>query len=153
MFGLSRHNGEGTNVLNLRDEMDRLFGSWFREFPLASRLTETMPVVPSLDVTETDNEVRITAELPGMKATDVDVTVDDHTLVLKGEKKSEHEEKTETMHRVERSYGSFRRVVTLPAEVDNEKVNAAFKDGVLTITLPKTKEAKAHSKKVKIHSA
>jgi HSP20 family protein len=106
---------------------------------------------PSVDVSETPKEVIVKAELPGMDPKDIDVSVRGDILTLSGERKQETEEKGENFHRVERSYGSFSRSVKLPAEVDSGKVDATYKDGVLRITMPKTKEAA--TKKIQVKAA
>lgn len=92
---------------------------------------------PRLDVVETEKTVEVKAELPGLDKKDVEVTLDRGLLVIKGEKKEEKEEKGKYYHRVERHQGTFCRTVRLPAEVREEKIEASFKDGVLTVTLPK----------------
>jgi HSP20 family protein len=106
---------------------------------------ETMVVadwVPTVDVSETDGEYQIKAEIPDVKKEDVKVTVEDGVLTIQGERKQEKEEKGKKYHRVERSYGSFIRSFTLPDLVDEEKVKAEFKDGVLNLRLPKSEKAK-----------
>lgn len=96
--------------------------------------------VPCVDVIEEDDEVRVEAEIPGVSPEDISVTLAEHSLVIRGEKKPE---KTggRNYHRSERSYGAFRRVVPIPAEVDRERVDAAFRNGVLTVIIPKSHEA------------
>ena len=96
---------------------------------------------PSVDVSETQKNVIVKAELPGMDAKDVDLSIEKGTLVIRGEKKQESEEKDENYHRVERSYGSFHRSIPLPCKCDPDKVKAKYKNGVLTVTLPKDKDA------------
>jgi HSP20 family protein len=102
--------------------------------------------VPKVDVAETEDSVHVTAELPGMKEDDIDVTLSDGNLVIRGEKKAEKEDKQKNYYRVERSYGSFQRSIPLPAEVDDQKVDASFKDGVLNIILPKVAPSKSGKK-------
>jgi HSP20 family protein len=97
---------------------------------------------PSMDVKETDGEVVVSAELPGLNSEDVDLYVEAGRLVLRGEKRRECEDKDENCHRLERSYGSFYRAVDLPAPVDQAKAKASFKNGVLTVRLPKDEKAK-----------
>jgi HSP20 family protein len=109
----------------------------------------TGDLVPRLDVSETEREIKVTAELPGMDEKDVNVTLEGDVLTLKGEKKAEAEEKGKNFHRVERTYGSFQRVITLPAEVDATKVTAGFKKGVLTVTLAKSPAAQTRKIEVK----
>jgi HSP20 family protein len=114
---------------------------------------ETMVVadwVPSVDVSETEGEYQIKAEIPDVKKEDVKVTVEDGVLTIQGERKQEKEEKGKKYHRVECSYGSFVRSFTLPDLVDEGKVKAEFKDGVLNLKLPKSEKAKPKSIEVKI---
>ena len=106
-------------------------------------------LVPRLDVSETEREVKVTAELPGMDEKDVTVTLEGDVLTLRGEKKADAEEKGKNFHRVERTYGSFQRVVTLPVEVDATKVAAGFKKGVLTVTLAKSPAAQTRKIEIK----
>ncbi len=96
--------------------------------------------LPRLDITETDKTVEVKAELPGLESKDIDITLDRDLLVIKGEKKLEEEKKDRYYHRVERRYGAFCRSVRLPAVVKDEKIDATFKNGILTIVLPKVKE-------------
>ncbi len=105
--------------------------------------------LPSVDVFEDKESLKIVAELPGLKPEDVKITLENNTLTLRGEKKQVAEEKTERVHRYERSYGSFERSFALPNTVDVEKVEAAFENGVLTITLPKAEKAKPREIAVK----
>lgn len=104
---------------------------------------------PSLDVSETDNEIEVRADLPGMKPEEIDIQVSGATLTIRGERKEEHEEKGKTYHRVERRVGEFSRSVTLPCDVQENKVDAQYADGVLTVKLPKSPEARTHKVKVK----
>ena len=106
--------------------------------------------IPAVDVVENPNELVIAADLPGVKKEDVDVQIEDGTLTLTGTRKFENSESKEGYHRLERSYGSFRRAFTLPESVDPEKVAAAFADGVLKITLPKKEIARPRSIKVEV---
>ena len=103
---------------------------------------------PAVDVAEDDSEYLITADLPDVKKKDIKVTAEDGRLTISGERKREKEEKKKTWHRLERSYGSYTRSFRLPDEVDAAKIDAAFKDGVLTVHLPKSPE-KAKQKKEK----
>ena len=105
---------------------------------------------PLTDITEDDKEFLVKVELPEMKKEDVKVTVENGTLRISGERKAEKEEKTKKFHRIERSYGSFERAFTLPAGADGAKVNADYKDGVLSVHLPKTADAKPKAIDVKL---
>jgi len=106
---------------------------------------------PKVDVAETETEVKVTAELPGMEEKDIDISVDGDMLTIKGEKKTEKEEKKEESYRLERSYGSFRRDILLPSKVQIDKVKATFAKGVLTVMLPKSAEA-AKRHKIKLEA-
>ncbi len=133
---------------SLRHEMDRLFDQFFEpgwgEFPAA--LGDWMP---SLDLTETKDALVVKVEVPGMDPKDIHVSFQENFLTIKGEKRQEKEEKDERHHRVERSYGAFARSVRLPVSVDGSKVDAKFKNGLLTVTLPKTPGAKGTTVPVK----
>lgn len=135
-----------------RGEMDRMFDRFnlapFGSFP--KLLEGNAFATPAVDATENDQAYIITAELPGMDEKDVDVTVTEDSLILKGEKRQEKEEKGKNTYVSERSYGAFQRVFAIPAGVDRSKVAADFSKGVLTITLPKTQEAQKQQKKVEI---
>ena len=124
--------------LSFRQEMDRMFDEFSRGSLLAPFEGEWGAFDPRVDVVETDQEVQVTAELPGLDAQDVDLTLSHNVLTIKGEKKHEHEEKGENYYRTERSYGSFQRSVALPQGVETDDVEAAFDKGVLTVTFPKT---------------
>ena len=149
-----------------RTEMDRLFDRFsggFFSSPSVRRLfdvgplwrDETLPdmTLPAVDVTEDDKAYTITAELAGMTEKNVDVTVTGDLVVLKGEKQQEREEKGKNRYLAERSYGSFQRSFYLPDGVARDKIAAEFKDGVLTVTLPKTAEAQAQQKKIEVKAA
>lgn len=123
----------------LQRSMDRLFDDFYNDFGFGlSRFDEDFgDFSPSLDVSESDTEFKIAAELPGMDEKDIEVSLSDNMLTISGEKKSETEEKKDNYHRTERMYGSFKRSVALPNSVDADNVEATFKNGVLNITLPK----------------
>lgn len=128
----------------LQNRLHRLF-----EEPFALPFfTDGIGWAPAIDVAESDGELIVTAELPGMKKEDVDLQLADGVLTLKGEKSEESERQEQEIHVVERSYGAFRRSFTLPCAVDETKVAAEFKDGVLRVTLPKTGEP--NGKKIEI---
>jgi HSP20 family protein len=105
---------------------------------------------PSVDVQETDTEYLVKADLPAVKKEDVKVSVEDGILSLEGERKQEQEEKGKKFHRVERSYGKFVRRLTVPTDVDQQKLTAEFKDGVLSVHLPKSPEARPRTVDVKV---
>jgi HSP20 family protein len=106
-------------------------------------------IIPSLDVAETAGSVEVRMDIPGMEAKDIDIRVNGNLLTICGERKEEHEEKGKTYHRVERRVGSFSRSVTLPCSVREDAVNAHYKNGILTVQLPKSEEAKARKINVK----
>ena len=133
----------------MRREMDRLWGSFFED-TVERRGKEESVWLPSVDVSETKNDLVVKAELPGMDPKDIDITLSDGHLMIKGQKKHEKEEKDEDYHFVERSYGSFVRAVHLPKEVKHDKINASYKNGVLKIVLPKSEEAKTKEVKIKV---
>ncbi len=108
---------------------------------------------PRIDMAETDNAIEVTAELPGIDEKDVDVVLRDDLLTIKGEKKSEREEKKKDYHLVERSFGSFARSIRLPFEADSEAVKANFAKGVLKITIAKPAEVKDRTVKIPVRSA
>ena len=126
---------------------------WDELFPFGGRLAayvgpEARAFAPALNVVETEHAFTLTAELPGMAKDDVRITIEDGVLTLAGEKKREDEQKDGSWHRVERTYGAFERALTLPKGVDGEKAEARYKDGVLTITLPKSEQAKPRTLKI-----
>ena len=125
---------------NLRDELDRLFESPWTELARTSQLLSGW--TPALDIHEDKDNFIVRAELPGMKREDIDVSLHDGALSISGERKMEKEYEEAEVYRTERFFGKFQRVVSLPAAVAADKVNAQYKDGILTITLPKTEEAK-----------
>lgn len=137
-------------------QMNRLFDEFFGEAPLAERdrgpAWAPAAFTPRVDVSETDAEVKVTAELPGMDEKDISVELQDDVLVLRGEKKSEQEEKGQNWFRREQSYGSFHRAIELPAGVDASKAKAQFKKGVLTFVAPKRPEEQARLKTVPIQA-
>ena len=134
-----RRSFPGLDARRFNTLVDEAFAGW--PFGNGSALP-TSSWLPAVDVSESKESVKIVAELPGLKPEDVKVTIENDTLTVKGEKKHEAEEKTERLHRYERSYGKFERSFTLPNTVDPEKVVAGFENGVLTITLPKAERAK-----------
>src|SRR5574340_316343 len=134
----------------LRREMDSLFDNFFRGFDLEPFENRLGTFSPRIDVTENDKEMKISAELPGMDEKDIDVSLQNDMLTIKGEKKEEKEDKGKDYYRMERSYGSFSRSIPLPIEVETDKVEAKFKKGVLSITLPKTAKAVAETKKIAV---
>jgi HSP20 family protein len=138
---------------SLRRDMERVFEDFSRDFGWGPPALAGMAMAPRVDVSETDAELKVEAELPGVEEKDVEVVLSDGRLTIKGEKKQEKEEKKKDYHLVERSYGSFARSIALPFEADPNKVKATFAKGVLTVTVPKPPEVKAKEKKIQISKA
>ena len=131
----------------LQQEIDRLFEGFTRGFAgFPSR-----DVMPSMDLSETDKEIEITAELPGLEEKDIQLNVTDNVLTIRGEKKNEREETKKDYHLVERSYGSFTRTVQLPDGVNPDSIKAVMSKGVLKVTVPKP--APAQTKKIDVKTA
>ncbi len=122
--------------LQNRDEADSMWGTW----------------VPAVNILERENEIEITAEMPGVNPKDVEVTVEEGVLSIKGERRFEEVSQNETYHRIESSYGTFERRFTVPTSVDPNKIEARFKNGIMTLVLPKREESKPRTVKVKVDS-
>jgi HSP20 family protein len=133
----------------VRREMDRLWDSFFEERP-TRRVEEVREWLPSVDIAETEKDIVVRAEIPGIDPKDIDISLANDLLTIKGEKKQEKEEKEENYHLVERSYGAFTRSVRLPGEVQNDKISASYKNGILKVTLPKSEEAKKKEIRIKV---
>jgi len=129
-----------TGMPSFRQEMERFFER-FSDMKL-DELATTGEWAPSMDVSETKEAFVVKAEVPGMDPKDIQISLQEQLVTMKGEKHQEKEEKEERYYRMERSYGSFTRTIRLPVAVDGTKVTAAFKNGLLTVTLPKTPAAK-----------
>lgn len=144
--------GASNPLLSLQREVDRLFDNFTRGFPaMPAFLDNGANLMPSIDVTETDKEIEITAELPGLEEKDVQINVADNVLTIRGEKKAEKEEKDKNYRLVERSYGSFERSLELPDGINADAIKAAIAKGVLKVTVPKP--APAQTKKIEVKSA
>jgi HSP20 family protein len=123
--------------------VSRLFEEFFNDFPFGNSFPETRDNWnPAVDILEKDGNLILRAELPGMTEKQIELKLDGNTLTLKGERKMENEDKKNSYHRVESSYGSFMRSFRLPDTVDMEKISADFKNGILTVTLPQKPEVK-----------
>jgi HSP20 family protein len=133
----------------MRRQMDRIWDSFFEWRPRV-RAEEEGEWLPALDLTETPSDIVVKAEVPGLDSKDVDISLSDRILTIKGEKKQEREQKEENYHLVERSYGSFARSIHLPADVNSEKISASYKNGVLKIVLPKSEQARKKEVKIKV---
>ncbi|MDQ5988064.1 MAG: Spore protein SP21 [Syntrophus sp. SKADARSKE-3] len=140
-------------LYSLQKEMNSIFDNFFRGFDpifLGREYDGFGNFSPSIDVKENNNDVIIKVELPGMDEKDVDVSLTQNILTVKGEKKEEKEDKNKDFYRMERRYGSFSRSIPLPTGIKSEKAEAVFKKGVLTITVPKSDEAKSKVKKIEV---
>jgi HSP20 family protein len=133
----------------MKNETDHFWDSFF-DVESRRKGEDSGGWFPSLDVSETKNEIVVKAEVPGMDPKDIDISLSDGMLSIRGERKQEKEEKEENYHLVERSYGSFARSVALPKEVKHDKISASYKDGVLKIVLPKSEEARKKEVKIKV---
>ncbi|MGN6283716.1 MAG: Hsp20/alpha crystallin family protein [Afipia sp.] len=131
----------------LQQEIDRLFDGFGRGFSA----TSASPLLPNMDVSETEKEIEITAELPGLEEKDVQLNVADNLLTIRGEKKSHREEKEKDYRLVERSYGSFQRTIELPNGVNPDSIQATISKGVLKVVVPKP--APAQTKKIAVKTA
>jgi HSP20 family protein len=147
----SENSGEPTSLLALRHEMDRLFDAFIRE-PFGALDWSWWPQgkwMPAVDIAESENDVTVRAELPGMDPKDLDVHLVGNQLTLAGEKKDASEEHGENYYHSETHYGSFRRSITLPEGIDTEKVEADYANGILTLRMKKTKPTTAKKIEVK----
>lgn len=142
--------GSANPFMSLQREIDRLFEDFTHGFP-AFAGSGAGKLMPSMDVTETDKEIEITAELPGLEEKDVQINVADNLLTIRGEKKGEKEEKDKNYRLVERSYGAFERTLELPDGVNADAIKASIAKGVLKVTVPKP--APAQAKKIEVKSA
>ena len=141
---------------NLHDELDRVFDEFrgvFPHFDADKEVAANGQLRPKIDVSETDKAVVVTADIPGVKEKDIDVTVANDVLVVKGEKSEEHEEKKKDYHLIERSHGSYQRSIPLGFEVKSKDVKANFENGVLTVTVKKPAEIAAKTQKIPITKA
>lgn len=136
----------------LHQEMNRLFEDFFHGFDLVSREGSIYNFSPRVNVKESDTKIHVSAELPGMDIDDIDISLSKDILSIRGEKKEEKESKEGNYYHMERSYGRFERHIALPGEVDADKIEANFKNGVLTVDLPKKGDTAKPAKKIAIKS-
>jgi HSP20 family protein len=148
---------EENPFLALHQRMNELFDGFFSDFEegfterrAGSLARRSGLAVPTVDVSETDDEVLVTADLPGLTEKDVEVTLDRDVVTIRGSRKEEREEKKKNYHLMERSYGEFHRVIPLPEGIDKDKAKATFKNGVLKLALPKLPEAKAERRHIDV---
>ncbi len=135
-------------LVPFKKEMDNVFRRFFGESPFGEAMTDQW--LPAMDVSETEEMVLVKAELPGLDVNDIDVSIIGDRLSIKGEKRKETEREGEHFHSSERYYGAFQRSFQLPATVKIEQIEAKFEKGILTITLPKTEEAKTKEIKIQV---
>lgn len=135
-------------ISSLREEIDRLFDTFFGR--QTSMVSGEAFWVPAVDVEETESEYIVKAELPGLKKEDIKISITDDTLTISGERKMQKEEKGKTYHRIEMNYGKFERTIRFPSEVLPDKAKASYKDGILSITIPKSEKAKAKELEIQI---
>ncbi len=151
---LSHGREEENSFQALQRDMNRMMERFQRRFgwgDLAPGEDLWEGFFPTVDVSENETEIRVTAEIPGIDEKDLDLTLSGGNLVIRGEKKSEKEEKEEHYYHKESSYGAFHRVIPLPAEVEEDKIEATYRKGVLKIRLPKSEQAQKSRKKIEIH--
>jgi HSP20 family protein len=148
-------NANDHPVVTLQRDIGRVFDDFWTKFERPFGLMNGFLGAswPTADVSETDKAIEVVIELPGMDEKDIDVSVSDDAITIRGEKKSETEKKEKGFYLSERKFGSFHRSIPLPASVDKDKVDAQFKKGVLTITLPKTPDAQDKVKKIQVRAA
>lgn len=134
----------GWGLLNLKGEMNRMFHNFFDEYDQRENCW-----APSVDIAEDKDKLMLTAELPGVDKKDVKISIQNNVLIIEGEKKQQSEKKEDDYYRSERFYGKFCRSFTLPSELDSEKIDADYSNGVLTVTLPKSEMVKPHQIEIK----
>lgn len=149
-------NGQSSNPLvSLQRDINHVFEDFWRKFENGWNGGDNVVGMygPNTDITDTDTSVDVSVELPGMTEKDIEISLSGNAMTIRGEKKIEHEEDRKGIYMSERHYGAFYRTVPLPAGVDPDKAEARFKNGVLTVSLPKTKEALANVKRIPVKAA
>ena len=141
------------DLVSTQDRFNQLFNETFARAFGDEQGTSQRAWVPAVDIYETSDGLVLKAELPGINPDDVEIRVEDNTLYLKGERKFEKEAKEESLHRIERSYGTFSRSFALPGTIDADKVKANYENGILTLTMPKREEAKPRTIKINVAKA
>jgi HSP20 family protein len=149
---ISRWSEDADPFLQMRREMNRLFDDAFGGFGLPSVFGPALRQMPApkIDVSETDNEIQVTAEIPGIDQNDVEVLLEDDRLIIRGEKKEEREDKDRNYHVRERVQGAFSRTLPLPFAPEPNQVKAQFKNGVMTITIPKPQDVKQQQHRIEV---
>jgi len=130
------------DFLSMKDEIDRMFDRYFVKSSDNRQLPD-ITWIPPIDVEETKDEIIVKAEIPGMKKDDIKISLQNDNILIEGEKKQEKESKGKNYHRIERVFGKFKRMITLPCEVKADKVKAKYENGLLIINLPKAEETKS----------
>ncbi|MDD5542241.1 MAG: Hsp20/alpha crystallin family protein [Acidobacteriia bacterium] len=139
------------DLMSLQERMNRMFDESVGHVRGANEALDSGAWSPAVDIYETEQAIVLKAELPEINQKDIDIRIENNTLTLRGERKFERETKEENYHRVERSYGAFCRTFTLPSTVDQDKVKAEYKDGILKVTLPKREDSKPKQIKVGVN--
>lgn len=137
-------------LMSLQNEVDRLFGDFLQNFDVANVSGSGGALVPKADFSESEKGYELVLEVPGVAEKDLDVGIKNGVMTIRGEKKNETEEKNKDFVRIERSYGSYYRAMTLPQDADEEKISAHYANGVLRIAIPKSAEAKSKQHKIDI---
>lgn len=149
-------SGQSSNPLvSLQRDINHVFEDFWRKVENGWNGGDTVVGMygPNTDITDTDTSVDVSVELPGMTENDIEISMSGNAMTIRGEKKIEHEEERKGIYMSERHYGAFYRTVPLPAGVDPDKAEAQFKNGVLTVSLPKTKESLANIKRIPVKAA
>lgn len=151
---IAKRNDERSSLETFNKKMNNLFEDFFGDWDISlrngSEFLRSEGFSPQIDLTEDDKNIYVEADLPGLNEKDIDVELKDNILTISGEKKEENEVKEKKYHKMERSYGYFKRSVSLDSEIDEEKIKANFKNGVLKIELPKDQSKISKSKKIQI---
>lgn len=142
--------GSLSDMLGMQREINRMFDRLFRGDVAEEGALEAASWCPAVDVAELEDRYEVKLELPGVAKEDVKISLQENQITIRGEKKQEKEARGKNYHRVERSYGSFQRTFTLPAHVKADRVEASFKDGLLTVALPKAEESRPKQIDVKV---
>lgn len=157
MFGdlipFSHRRNQRHPVDSFHREIDRLFDEFWRGFPSAAVTELPGTFAANVDISEDDNAIQVVADLPGIEEKDIDVTLKDGILTIRGEKKEERERKDKHYHLMERSCGSFQRSIPVGEAIDEDGVKATFRNGVLTVTLPKSEKAVENARRIEIRGA
>ena len=145
--------GQGLDPFaRVRHNMDEMFSDVLRSWIGPVNLNGNGSFLPQVDIKDTAKEIRVTAELPGLEQKDIEVSIVDGSLRLKGEKQEEHEEEKSDLYCSERRYGAFERVIPLPVEVEADQIKASYRNGVLKVVLPKSKDAQSSRRVISVES-